>query len=804
MFVFFGFLYFFGRNIKEDKVGENSTVVMGESKFPIILMQSEENIMNKLYGYSGNLDAVAIRETITPIQEDQTFDILIHENQTIIKKVKYELYESGENVKLEDGTISSLKSIENGKTVKIKIRTQLERGKEYAVKITAISNKSKKIHYYTRLKLYQNSHTKEKLDFVMEFHNATLDKEKVTNIVRYLETDYGKSNQSLARVDITSSVETISFGGLSPKVLQEIVPSIYELNEETASIHLRYTVETEQLSSRKEYYYVNEYYRVRYTPERMYLLQYERTMESIFDVNLSSMAKNELKFGITSNLETEIVTNEAQTKMAFVREKALWYFDLEENKTTNVFSFLEDMEDNYYDQHDIKILDISEDGKINFIVYGYMERGDYEGRVAIVLYTFEPAEKRITEQVYIPLETTYQILREELNNFSYVTKNQVFYFAIHNVVYSYHISTNHLESIVSNVSAEDFLMSKLGKYIAWQVYDQLEELKEIHILELETGARRMIEPDEGWNIRILGYMGENLIYGFGREENIGETLEGTRILPLEKIMIANKDGIVLKEYEKKDFITSVKVKDNVIELECVKVLRKDEDIIYQKIDPDYILYNVQMDHNEIIINNRVTELALTESYLSLPYNYIMNTLPEIEKTKNTIITKDTTLRLKEEEIFKNKYYAYGNNSIIASFDNVTDAIILADERQGTVVSSENKIIWQRNGKKIRNTISGIEVKELETVTLSHVQKKYLGDEIIYLTGCTLEEILYFVSNDRPVIGMKDGKNPVVIIGFDEFNITYIDIQTGNVIKKGQKDSTQMFQQAGNIFFSSMY
>lgn len=803
IFVFFGFLYLFGKNIKEDKIGENSTVIMGQSKFPVIVLKSEEKMMNKLYGYSGNLDANGIRESITPIQEDQIFEMLIHENETVVKKIKYELYDSEDQLRLEDGTISSLNTIEDGKSVKIKIRAELERGKEYAIKITAISNKSKKIHYYTRLKVYQNSHTKEKLDFVMDFHNATFDKEKVKDIVRYLETDYGKSNQSLSHVDITSSVEVISFGGLSPKVLQDIVPTICEANEETALIHLRYTVETDQLSSEKEYYYVNEYYRVRYTSERMYLLHYERTMEAIFDAKLSSIVKNELKFGITSNLDTEIETNEAKSKIAFVREKSLWYIDLEEKKATNVFSFYDNIQDNYYDQHNIKILDMSEEGNINFIVYGYMDRGDYEGRVAIVLYTFDPKEQRITEQVYIPLETTYQVLKEDLNNFSYVTENQVFYFCINNVVYSYHIPTNNLEIIVENISADDFLMSKKGRYIAWQEYSELEEMKEIHVLELETGARRRIHAEEGWRIKMLGSMGENLIYGYGKESSIGQTLEGTWVLPLKRVIIANKDGSVLKEYEKKKLILSAKINDNVIELECVKKMKTEGSIVYQKSTPEYILYNIQGGDDVIAINNRVTELALTESYLSLPHDYALSAVPKIEKTRNAIIAKDTTLRLKDEVVRDNIYYAYGIGGIVGSFENVKEAIMLANEKLGTVVDSSNHIIWQRSGKKTRNTISGIKAISLDNNSLSSIQENYLVGEPTNLTGCSLDEILYFISNNRPVIGMKDEKNLVVIIGYDEFNITYIDLQTGKEIKKGMNDSKRMFEDVGNIFISSV-
>ena len=36
------------------------------------------------------------------------------------------------------------------------------------------------------------------------------------------------------------------------------------------------------------------------------------------------------------------------------------------------------------------------------MVYGYMNRGEYEGRVGIVLYRYDSLFDRIEEQIYIP------------------------------------------------------------------------------------------------------------------------------------------------------------------------------------------------------------------------------------------------------------------------------------------------------------------------------------------------------------------------------------------------------------------
>ena len=57
------------------------------------------------------------------------------------------------------------------------------------------------------------------------------------------------------------------------------------------------------------------------------------------------------------------------------------------------------------------------EGNVNFMVYGYMNRGQYEGRVAIVLYKYIRADQRIEELVYIPVDEPYQRLKENMGNF---------------------------------------------------------------------------------------------------------------------------------------------------------------------------------------------------------------------------------------------------------------------------------------------------------------------------------------------------------------------------------------------------
>lgn len=69
----------------------------------------------------------------------------------------------------------------------------------------------------------------------------------------------------------------------------------------------------------------------------------------------------------------------------------------------------------------MRLLKTDSDGNLYFAVAGYVPRGQYEGKVAIVLYKYAAQEKQIQELVYLPIDTTEQQLNKDFNNYGYVS-----------------------------------------------------------------------------------------------------------------------------------------------------------------------------------------------------------------------------------------------------------------------------------------------------------------------------------------------------------------------------------------------
>ena len=74
-------------------------------------------------------------------------------------------------------------------------------------------------------------------------------------------------------------------------------------------------------------------------------------------------------------------------------------------------------------------------------------------------------------------------------------------------------------------------------------------------------------------------------------------------------------------------------------------------------------------------------------------------------------------------------------------------------------------------------------------------------QILDLTGCNLDSVLYYVNQDIPVLATLQNGDAVLITGFNEFNVVIMEPATGKLYKKGMNDSTQWFAENGNRFIT---
>ena len=74
-----------------------------------------------------------------------------------------------------------------------------------------------------------------------------------------------------------------------------------------------------------------------------------------------------------------------------------------------------------YKEHDVRILQVLDNGDIDFLLYGYMNRGRHEGQVGIGLYHYSNEKCALEERFFAPSVTTYEDLKADLETLCYLS-----------------------------------------------------------------------------------------------------------------------------------------------------------------------------------------------------------------------------------------------------------------------------------------------------------------------------------------------------------------------------------------------
>ena len=377
-------------SIITNKDNKDLTTTLSEASLPVVEFYQGDTPINELHGYVTKMDSTAMRDTITPVDDHRILPMSVDTYGYKIDGIRYEIRSMDGQRLVAKSDVTDYETKGNRITADLEIQNLLTLNDEYTLVITLTSDKSE-IYYYTRLMQTTDYYTKECLDFALKFHDYTFRDDADKFIPKYMDATTG-DNTTLNYVDLSCTLKQITWADLKPQVLGDVVASYKEINSSYNVITIQYVVTYVNDAGETEYYNVEEYYRLRMTSDRMYVLNFERTMEQIFrGENNFFNGDNAIQLGIR-DADVDYEISKTGDIIAFVQRGELWCFDRVNNKIVQVFSFRKaegmDVRDNW-DQHDIKIARVDEAGSVDFVVYGYMNRGDHEGEVGTAVYHYD-------------------------------------------------------------------------------------------------------------------------------------------------------------------------------------------------------------------------------------------------------------------------------------------------------------------------------------------------------------------------------------------------------------------------------
>lgn len=827
--MFFASLIFLGALMNRGNT--DMTAKMSSADFPLISFVWDGLQFNTMHGYSSQMEIPYQRDTLTPLMEGRKLSIRIDTYGTGIEKIAYEVRTMDASRLIEDTQIYNYVTNEDVITADITLKDLLEDHQEYSLCILLQTVKGDEIRYYTRIIEADDYQVPEKLQYVYFFNDTSFDKYTASNeLPTYLESSSEGDNTTFHKVDIHSSLNQVTWGSLPVERVTRPVAMIRDIEKDIANIEVQYfAVITE--NEKDIFFEIEEYYRIRQGEERFFLLDYERTMEQIFDLETATMANNKIMLGVVGE-DVQMMESSDGSRLAFVNAGSLYSYNIADNKMSKVFGFLDDDITDLresYQEHDIKIFYVDETGNICFMVYGYMNRGIHEGEMGVAVYYYDSVLNTVEEKAFIPYSKSFEMLEQDVSRLSYVDSANEYLVYLDHAVYQIDLLEHTSQQLVTGLPLGAFVASGQQKIIAWASGADLNNATQIVLYDLTTGKINNIEAEENTRIQPIGFFGEDFVYGVARKEDILRDATGKMLYPMYQVLIRDVRGNILKQYEENGiYVVDTQVENDMITM--IRMKRDDSSRGWSYTTNDQILYN-----DTSATGKNTIEVVTTENYekiiqIAVRKEIDVETLQVLEP-RQVLFEGDRSIKLGEEIFSGKEFYLYVKGDLAGTYAKLPEAIEEAYAQNGVVVDGQGTYLYRRTGRVARNQIMAIDPVAAETegeelavcldVMLALegytvdtapllrqgrepeeiLEEKGQGMMALDLNGCSLDIILYYVAQDIPVLARMVDGSAVLVIGYNEYQIVVMNPQTGTNYKISMTEAERWFEENGNWFLA---
>jgi len=808
----------------------NITVDMDPASQPVIYMSMGDITYNPLFGYSKQRNVSYDRDTLTYMDEGRKVSLVIATLGEKVASASYEMRNIEDNRLIEEGEADLLLNNIGNMTANIGLKDLYKEGAEYSMAIKLSMEDGREIYYYTRVIKGDNELAYNKVAYAKFFHDCLFDKHSAESIKKHLETNSSLSdNSTFAYVDIHSSFSQVTYGDLEVTPYGDPLISLREDCGPNATVCIDYMLRSGYGASMTAYK-AHEAITVRYTDKGIYIMSYVRNMEEIADPT-NMCVNDKIILGIADE-HPEMMESAEGGCVAFVSGGRLFLYNEGSGKLASVYSFYDygvfDVR-NINSKHDIRILRVEDNGDMVFAVYGYMNRGDHEGDVGICVYEYEDSINSIKEVLYIPYEKSSDILLEEAGRLLYMNDNSHLYFTMENSVFRIDLNEKTVKTTGMYWSGDVIQTSEDQRYIVTITEDTGELSRDLAVTDLNNETSVTVSAGGGEYIRFLGFIGEDMIYGVARQQDLQTETSGNLLFPMYRICICDGNGKLLTYYEKEGYyVTEAEVNGNMILLSRLS----GEPGSYSPAPEDTItsMSEDQTGRNylSVAVIDKYERYVQIQTRNSIKVNNLKVTTPgEIMTDEVAVLDPELAEDLKRFYVFD----AMGGCRIYLSESAAVEA---AYECGGTAIEENGNVIWKYSSRKTVNQIMEIVAAgtdEGETslsvcmdIMMAHegvirnselllgngnaisdiLQENMNNVTVLDLTGCALDQLYYYLDRDIPVMALMQGGGAVLITGHNEKELVIMDPGTGELYKKDIAKMTELFENNGNQFITYAY
>lgn len=817
--------------ITTNKGNKDMTTKQADATLPVMSFNLDKIKINTLHGYTTEMDPTKMRDCVIPISDDRKLSLSISTYGMAVDRISYKIRSMDGKRLVADDEISSFSNKDNTIQADVSMPNVMDENTEYLLVFTITSGQDN-VYYYSRIMQTDGKAAAKVVEFAKKFHDETFIKDDKSFFTTYMETTTGDRN-TLAHVDLTSTVSQITWGSMAAAQYTNPVIALKEINDSYDVVTIDYVMSCVDGKGETEYYNVREYFRLRQTESRMYVLNYERTANQIFNSENSFISDSgSVMLGIRSS-EAEYRANEAGSVICFVQEGDLYSYDINNGMIIKVFSFRDaegiDERENW-NHHDIKIVSVDEAGSIDFVVYGYMNRGTHEGEVGTGVYHYDGLAHTIDEEAFIPSKTSYEVLKAEMGKMLYLNEKNEFYLMMDDSLYRINLGSMSVKKVVEGLSTGSYCASESNRYFAWVDSANQYSSNTIKVMDLKSGKTFEVKKGDDQYLRPLGFIGEDFIYGQANAADVVSDAAGNTTFPMNGLIILDtSDQSELKTYTPSgSYVEKISVDGYTVTIDLIA----QNNGVYAEIGQDTIMNREADSKQKIALDTSQSDTKLTVSAISIAGGKKPDKLKQLT-AQMTINSHDTAVDLKFDDNTVH-FYVYAKGDVIFASDNISDAIKQANDSMGVVIDSNQQYVWMRARKNAVNAFANIACNEIDkdadsvvksvsamltyndvTVSVSEligagssavdVLKNNLPDnEILDLQGVSSEDIIFYISQGNPVFAMTGNTSAVLVTGYSSNGALYIyNPDNGATTSMSYEDADRMFYNGGLHFITYM-
>lgn len=804
-------IYFIGnrnRNGQEDAV----YVAMGNASLPVVSVEMYGKKMNRMAGYIQDMDNSVAGDSLTILPEDRALAVDIEILGDSVTSVSYEIRSMDRTRLVEQTKVDTWTDTDTGIRAVLPIQNLLTKERQYLLRLELGTEQHGPVYYYTRILWTDNTAIQPMIELATDFSAKTFNYEQARELVTYLETNDTEDNSTFGRTSIRSSFSQLTWGRLKMQPVGEVLVKLKELDGIMSSVQLDYLASRETEEGVVETYEVEENFTMKWNELRTYLMDYERQVNQIFQGGAGDYSGKRIMLGITNDDRVEVKRSPNGQVYVYRVNRDLWSYrqDERERHTVKMFSFRDsntrDIRNNY-NQHDVKILSVADSGDVDFLVYGYMNRGNHEGSMGIIGYHYDAGGNVLEELFFIPFSGAYEALEDDLEQLVYRNQGDMLYLYVDHAIYGIDLKSRENMVVADALMEGSFAISTDKKRIAWQDGGKLYESGTVNLMDLETGEKREIHGGAGEYVRTLGFVGRDLVYGVAKETDFWIINGRVEDLPMYSIRIVNDRMEEETSYEKSGYyVSGVQVEESRIHLNRVtrtsgnSYVAAQEDTIVCNVDMgpgrlDGIGWYASQDKGKLYFVQLDGETKSNRNIrLSVPRRVSYDGADHLELQSNY-------------QVQGMRFYAYGGGHLLKITMDFSEAVQLAYDKMGFVTDGNRQMLWNRvnrgNIKNIREPLTAFTPLQRHLDGFVSSRSHSDGVTILDARGCTMMQMLYFIDQGIPVLGYTGEGEYLVLCGFDQYNVTVYNPSTGETYKAGLNDSTEYFRLRGNDFICAV-